>query len=356
MSSTAIIVDAACDLPESLLKHEHLYILPFNILSGTSVVLDDGDFNCKLSLYDTHLRGKRPEYASTKVLSEHNITTFLNSHVLFKYDSAVFITVSSSRSEMFKTMQALWHKTALACTEERRKKGLNPYFQFEIIDSKTIGPGIGLLAYAALAAVKQQKSAAEITHFVDKTARTVYAYGIASDLLYVYTRAKLKNENSINWGSYTLGNLLNIKPILGFRLGESANVGRARGFDKAWKKVVWHLRTRMATGLRIHVVNISYSGDIAQFENNIDLLRLKASAAKRGVTVLLSQMSLTLALHIGQDAVMVAYSSDEHSGFIDDDNTTLSPAFSANFAAEATSPASISHTLNQSTMPLNLRS
>jgi DegV family protein with EDD domain len=310
MTSIAIIVDAACDLPASFIQQHNVFVMPFNVVTDSACVKDDGLPQTKLRLYKSHIINKTLDFARTDILLPNEIESFFFEHIVFNYDSAVFITVSASRSEMFSTMQSTWKHMSIKCFQLRREKGLQANFNLEIIDSGTMGPGQGLLAYAAVAAVKTGGSITDVVHFVQKIRGTIYIYGVASDLLYAYTRAKAKNENSITWGKYALASTLNLKPILRFHDGDSTTVGRGRGFDGAFKQITSHLRKKLAQGLRVNRINVSYSGDLVDIEQSSDYIDLITSAKKCGVAILLSNMSVTLAVHIGEKAIMVAFCAE----------------------------------------------
>jgi DegV family protein with EDD domain len=310
MSSIAIIVDAACDLPAAFIQRNNVFVLPFNIYTESSCVLDDALPATKLWLYESHVRNKTLDFARTDVLSDREIESFLLDKIVFNFDGAVFISVSASRSEMFKTMQSVWNNMSITCFQERRARELTAHFNLKIIDSGAMGPGQGLLAYAAIAATKKSNNIDEVARFLKSVSNTIFTYAVASDLLYAYTRAKAKNEHSITWGKYALATSLGLKPVLRFYQGNSTTVGRGRGFDGALSKVIEHLKQKLKQGLRINRINISYSGDLNDIELSNDYLALVGFAKNHGVDVMISHMSVTLAVNIGEKAIMVAFASE----------------------------------------------
>jgi DegV family protein with EDD domain len=307
MSSTAIIVDAACDLPASYIAQNNIFVLPFNVITKAGAVIDDGTVHCKLALYASHIKGKSQDFAQTAVLPSHEIESFFFKHIALKFDSAIFISVASSRSEMHKTVRDAWNDMTVNAYSLRRNNGLDGAFDLRIIDSNTLGPGQGLLTYAAVAAIKASKNINKIVEFIEKTRSTIFTYGVPDDLLYAYTRAKSKNENSVTWGKYVLGNALNLKPIVRFYDGDSASVSRGRGVSGAFEKITAHIENKLRNNkIRIDMINVSYSGDLQEFETSSKYLQLKAVAQQCGVNVFLSHMSVTLAVHFGEKAVMIA--------------------------------------------------
>jgi DegV family protein with EDD domain len=310
MTSIAIIVDAACDLPASFIQQNNVFILPFNIFTKSACLKDDALPETKLRLYKSLIHNKTIDFAKTDVLPSHEIEQFFFENIVFNFDSALFITVAASRSEMFQTMQSAWNTMSVKCFQERRIRDLSGNFNLHIVDSGTMGPGQGLLTYAAVAALNKTSDVNEVLRFLKAISSTIFTYGVASDLLYVYTRAKAKNEHSITWGKYALATSLGLKPVLRFHLGNSTTCGRGRGFDGALLKVIEHLKLKLEQGLRINLVNVSYSGKLEDIESSSIYLALVGYAKNCGVEVMLSLMSVTLAVNIGENAIMVAFATE----------------------------------------------
>jgi fatty acid-binding protein DegV len=123
----------------------------------------------------------------------------------------------------------------------RRDNGIKAGFELEIIDSATLELGQGLLAYTAALLRESNYSLLDLKSKLMNLRCSVFIYDIPDDLLYMYTRAKEKNENSITWGKYTLATMLSLKPIIKFNFGESVAISRAKGLDKGIAKILEHL-------------------------------------------------------------------------------------------------------------------
>jgi DegV family protein with EDD domain len=310
MKPIAIIVDAACDLPASFIQQNNIFVIPFNIFTNDGCVKDDALPQSKLRLYKSHIVNKSLDFARTDVLLENEIENFFLDHIVFNFDSAIFITVSASRSDMFKTMHSAWKNMSIKCFQLRRQKGLTAPFNLQMINSGSMGPGQGLLTYAAVQAVKNGRDINDAIKIVKALRTKIFTYAIANDLLYAYTRAKQKNENSITWSKYALASALNLKPIMHFYAGESTTVGRGRGFEGALSKVIAHLKLKLKEGIEINQINVSYSGDLKDIEESNDYLTLVGAAKTYGVEVMLSHMSATLAVNIGEKAIMLAFCAE----------------------------------------------
>ena len=217
------------------------------------------------------------------------------------------MTLSASRSELNKNISNAWFAISSKCFKLRRDQGLKGAFNLEVIDSNTLGPGQGLLAYAAISAVRAGHQLSDIKNYLTKLRNNIFVYGVPADLLYMYTRAKAKNERSITWGKYTIANMLGVTPIIKFHYGESSAVGRARGLRDGLTKILNHIENDIFGKIQIGLINISYSGDLSEISNISEYQKFCQSAQNQNINVMLSKMSLTVAINLGKQALMVSF-------------------------------------------------
>jgi fatty acid-binding protein DegV len=312
MKKIAIIVDAACDLPLELVDNDCVFILPFNIeiISSKICAKDDGKEMTKLSLYDSHIYNKSADFARAVSISPHEVEIYFFEHILLKFDGAVFLSTSSARSDVLGVVQTAWTEMSVKAYQFRRDNHLEGNFLFHCVDTKTIGPGCGLLAYVALEASKKIEDLDKFLNYVDQQTSRIHIYGVATDLLYAYTRAKFLNEHHITWGKYALSNILGIKPILGFRNGSLSTVGRTKSFELGVQQINQHLLLMLKQGLRVDLINASFSGNLNDLYEAADFSLLQKKCRKYGVKLNLCQMSTTVALHSGVGTFMAAFCAE----------------------------------------------
>jgi fatty acid-binding protein DegV len=192
----------------------------------------------------------------------------------------------------------------------RRDNGIKAGFELEIIDSATLEPGQGLLAYTAALLRESNYSLLYLKSKLMNLRRSVFIYDIPDNLLYMYTRAKEKNENSITWGKYTLATMLSLKPIIKFNFGESVAISRAKGLDKGVAKILEHLTQKVNSGLLIKAVIISFSGDLNKIKSLLEYNQFRDYAKQLNVDLVLCKMSLTIAINLGENAFMAAFAAE----------------------------------------------
>jgi DegV family protein with EDD domain len=107
-----------------------------------------------------------------------------------------------------------------------------------VIDTMMASMGIGLLAIVAARAAAAGASLEEVVQLVtEKMPRTSY-FGFVSNLEYLYKGGRLGK------GQAFLGSLLSIKPILQMADGEVYPLERARGYQKAFSRLIEITKSR----------------------------------------------------------------------------------------------------------------
>jgi DegV family protein with EDD domain len=310
MNKIAIIVDAGCNLPSEFIDKYDIIVVPFHIATQHGYLIDDQNPQAIDALYERHLRNKSDDYAKSIPLFTDELETFFLEKIVLKYDQAIFLTLASSRSELNKNISDAWFGISTKCFKLRRDNGLRSGFELEIIDTATLGPGQGLLAYTAALLRENNYTLLDLKSKLMNLRRSVFIYGIPDDLLYMYTRAKAKNENSITWGKYTLATMLSLKPIIKFNFGESVAISRAKGLDKGVAKILEHVTEKIEHGLFIKMVVLSFSGDLNKIKSLIEYNRFLDFARQRQVDVMICKMSLTIAINLGENAFMAAFAAE----------------------------------------------
>lgn len=309
MSRTVIVVDAACDLPAQFILEHDILVLPFNIETEKELISDHRDEMALPSLYTQHLTSKSQGYANSSPLSGDALKDFFIEKVVTNYDKAIFLTIAASRSAVQREINSAWFDISTKCSELRRELGLVGRFYLSVVDTANIGPGQAVLAFMAAKLLQNGATASEIVSQVTSLRGNVFTYGIPNDLLYLYTRAKIKKENSISWGKYMIGNVLNLRPIIQFNDGDSSSSVKVNSTEKGLMKIVNHIEQLLKEGLMVPVVCVSYSGEIAEIEQMTHYTRLRMMLREAGVNLFLVPMSLTVAVNFGAKALAISFAA-----------------------------------------------
>lgn len=170
-------------------------------------------------------------------------------------------------------------------------------------------------AVLAWEAVRLREAGATLTELelrLRSLADSIHAYLAADDLYFVLHRAARKGERSVNWASYALGNLLNVKPILDCHRKNTGPVAKAHGFEAGVRRVFDNVLAEARRGLDVPCVCISYAGALDRLEQMAGFAAFRAELEAAGNTVLVSQMSTTGAVNVGADSLCVAFAALQH--------------------------------------------
>ena len=312
MQETAILADAACDMPRTMMDALGVRTIPFRIRAGDRFVVDTRDEAELPNLYQQYLVGKQDHYAESIPLLERELEDHLLKNVVAGCDRAILLTIASSRSRLYANATGAVVGTVARSFKLRKDAGRSGLFDLTVIDTGAIGPGQALIVREAARMLADGASGAAVVDAVESRLRdAAHMFLIPDELLYMYTRAKLKGENSITWSRYMLGSAFNIRPVIHMHRGETRAIAKARGTEDGVRRLLAHAEACIRTGsLLTPAVAACYAGDIDEVESLPGWESLKKTAASRKVELMLAPMSLTVALNVGAGAFGLSYLSE----------------------------------------------
>ncbi|KWW36035.1 DegV family protein [Cupriavidus metallidurans] len=318
MQETAILADAACDMPRAMMDALGVRTIPFRIRAGDRFVVDTRDEAELPNLYQKYLVGKQDHYAESIPLLERELEDHLLKNVVAGCDRAILLTIASSRSKLYSNATGAVVGTVARSFKLRKDAGRSGLFDLTVIDTGAIGPGQALIVREAARMLADGASAASVVDAVENRMRdAAHMFLIPDELLYMYTRAKLKGENSITWSRYMLGSAFNIRPVIHMHRGVTQAIAKARGNEEGVRRLLSHVEACIrADSLLTPAVAACYAGDIDEVEALPAWQSLKHIAASRNVELMLAPMSLTVALNVGAGAFGLSYLSEAPPPFV----------------------------------------
>lgn len=318
MQETTILADAACDMPRATMDALGVRTIPFRIRAGDRFVADTRDEVELPNLYQQYLVGKQDHYAESIPLLERELEDHLLKNVVAGCDHAILLTIASSRSKLYANATGAVVGTVARSFKLRKDAGRSGLFDLTVIDTGAIGPGQALIVHEAARMLAAGASAAAVVDAVENRLRdAAHMFLIPDELLYMYTRAKLKGENSITWSRYMLGSAFNIRPVIRMHRGETTAIAKARGTEDGIRRLLAHAEACIrGRNLLTPTVAACYAGDIDEVESWPAWESLKRTAASRNVEVMLAPMSLTVALNVGAGAFGLSYLSEAPPPFV----------------------------------------
>jgi len=230
-----IVVDSGCDISEEMINSETCTMthIPLNLQIEDTVYLDDDALN--LDDYLAHME------ASTVAVktSAPSPGQFLEKYRIG--DNVFVVTLSSKISATYQS--AMTAKDMYI--EEYGKKAIH------VFDSLSAGIGEGIVSLKVAELIKKGLPGNEIIDQATSFIKGMNTYFIIDKF------DNLVKTGRINPYVAKVASFLNVKPICGADNGEIKMLDKARGYDKALKKLVQTIKTN-TPDIESRIVGISH--------------------------------------------------------------------------------------------------
>jgi hypothetical protein len=217
-----LVTDSTCDLPQELIDHYQVNILPININFGESHYLDKITIQPEqfYDLLDQHKEFPKTSQVNEKAFS--NIYAQLAPH----YDSIIAIHLTDKFSGTWFSSQ----KAAAAASKEFNKP-------ITVINSKNLSGSLGLLILRTGQAIEAGHSHDEIVSMAERWVKDTYIFVSVRTLKYMVRGGRVSSMKGF------VANLLNINPIVTMdENGNSFVFGKTFSQKSNMEKVMEHLR------------------------------------------------------------------------------------------------------------------
>ncbi len=308
-----IVVDSCCDLPKDFIDRHGIVVMPISLRIGELLVKDRRDPQETLDFYARHLDARSEDFAESIPYSAEQIEELFLGRLVLDYDYVFCLTITSGRSAIYDHAMQASLAILSRYKEIRRRVGLPERFGLAVLSSRNIFTGQGVQAAEAVRLIEAGGTPSEIGARLRQLADQMHAYMVPADLFHIYKRASKKGDKSISWGSYTIGSLLDVKPILHCHRDQTGPVDRVRGFAPGVEKLFARAGRRVRDGLAAPQICISYGGPLEDVPGLPGYAEFAATAHEHGVGVHLATMSKTAAVNVGPGAISLAFAAEGHT-------------------------------------------
>lgn len=118
-SHTCLLMDASCDVPEQVLAHPQVRLLPIAVRVGSHRLLDQRDPVQTQDFYRVNLRSPSALDAGSEPPTSDEIAQFLQQHVALEFDNVLGLFVSSTRSPIFERSQPAMDRVKMNTFSQR---------------------------------------------------------------------------------------------------------------------------------------------------------------------------------------------------------------------------------------------
>lgn len=274
-----IIVDSTCDLPDSLLTEYDIKMLPLSIHFKDQTYRDRVDIDAK-TFYE--LLAESDELPKTSQITPRAFIEAFEEE-LAKGNEVVCVTIASAASGTY--------QSAVLAKEQLESD------QIHIIDSEMLCMGTGLLALYLADAFRSGKKLHECTEKVD------FIKGHMEQLFTVDTLKYLKKGGRIKPTTATIGEILNIHPLLNVDKGITQTIGKVRGNKQVYHAMLDHMDKDWDEQLNPYIA-IGHGCDLSKAEKLSQKIRDKFNYKGK---IIYTEIGSTIGAHAGPGVLSVFY-------------------------------------------------
>lgn len=308
-----LVVDSTCDLPRRFFDEEGIQLMPITLRIGDQTFEDLRNEKQTIAFHATNVDKKTETFAESIPYSSEQIERLFLDKLVREYDHVFCLTIMQARSKIYENAMRASFSILTKYKQVRKDAGLPPRFALAVINSRNILTGQAVLAAEVIRMIKSGANPAAIDSRIRDLVPHTYGYLVPRSLYYLYKRGSKRGDKSLNWGSYALGSMLDIKPILRGHMDETGAVAKTRHFDAAVEITFANVARAVEQGLLAPQVCISYGGNPNAVQQLPGFQRLKQVANAARVEIHTAPMSIAGAVHTGPGCVTAAFVSDKHT-------------------------------------------
>jgi len=271
-----IVTDSSADLPPQLAQQLGITVVPLYVRFGSEVYRERVDITDE-EFYQRLLHG--PTHPVTIQPSPQD---FVNAYQELspEADGIVSIHISS--------------KLSGTCNSALQgKEMIDKGCPIEVFDSQLVSVGLGLISMAAATVAKTGADLQRVVEEVKQTIPNSYLLCLIDTLKYLLLGGRIGKAKAL------VGSLLNVKPLLTLKEGETVPVSQARSRSKGIERLFDFVKN--ATDIQDLAVAYSTTLDEAQTLAE----RMGSIFTKQPIKVV--RLGTTLGVHLGPGALVVAF-------------------------------------------------
>lgn len=211
MSRIKIITDSASDIPDHIVQELEIEVIPMYLQ------LDDQTYRSGLDIDSEQFFGQVQENRARVLASPPPMSVFEQTYrrLALEYDNIFSIHMSGRLNQNYQIAQQARARLPASAT------------RIDIIDSKLISMGLGLVVMHAARAVKDGASPHEVSQLINMLIQTCHV------VFFVDTIEYLEQSGRLSLATTVLGSMQRIKPLMLLDEGEVVPYERTRTRAKA---------------------------------------------------------------------------------------------------------------------------
>lgn len=210
----ALVTDSTGDLSQEFVEQHNVNVLPLRVVYQDREYLDRVEIQPN-EVYESF----KKEVPSTSMPSVGEVTDLFSRLIKEGYQEILAIHISSGLSGTINSV--------------RLAAGNFPSAKIEVIDSKSISMGIGILVREAADFIKKGMSLSSVAEKVHEIRENLSVIFVVKTLEY------LQRGGRIGYVSATMGSILDLKPVISVNdEGKYVTLAKVRGRKKSLEKLI----------------------------------------------------------------------------------------------------------------------
>ena len=301
------VVDASCDLPDACLERHGVRILPHVLELGSRTWIDERDPEQTMMLYRRFIADRSVE-ARMNAASTAEIRDIFLQELVLDYDRVLVISAAAEFSDMHAHATEASYAILQAYRERRDAADRPGSFALRVLDSRSLGPGEGVVLCRALELLEEGKQGFEkIRLSVRDELDRVRCLFVPGDPWYLRRRGMDGRGKGIGRGEYLLASVAGLRPVVELSRGAQQVVARPRGFPAACARAMDEARTAIARGLGTPALVLSFGGDPRVIRQMDAYQELEAAAVGAQLDMHLAVMGAGAGTRLGPGAFAIAW-------------------------------------------------
>ena len=285
MQKVSILADSIACLNSAMVKQHQLWIIPVNIHYDGRVYRDGVDIT---SARAYQLLEEAPDhFASSPASVGEYVDAYRKASA--HAESILCITLSSRLSTLYN----------MACVAKEIAKNELPQIPIEVLDSKSVACGEGLIVLAAARAAAEGKNLTEVVEVAGAVRDRIGVIGIMETTRHVYRTGRIPKITA------RLGSVLNIKPIFVVSEGVVRIAGLARNKEQAVKRALNRMKKRVGVN-PVHVA-VAHADVLEEGKK----LKEQLSSEFNCVELWLTDFSPVMSYVTGTGVLTIAFYTDD---------------------------------------------
>lgn len=277
-----LIVDSTCDIPKEYIKENNIEVLPLRILLNETEFLDGYTITVD-EVYNAMREGILPVTSQPTPDKIYEVFSDYGK----KGQEFIYIAFSSALSGTCQLAQSILNDV----------KNLYPHVNMAILDSQSGSTATGLLVLQALRFIKEgNMDFHEIILTLEKLINHIEHVFTIADLGWLIKGGRIGKVQG------TIGNILNINPVLDVDKGRMEVIQKVRGRKKVLNVVVDLLEERAGT-LKDQIIGISHADDLDTANELVETIKERMGCTD----FIVNKIGSVLGSHLGIGGVGIFF-------------------------------------------------